>query len=380
MQEMDSNANILMLTFACCTMAHAVATAVMAIYARYKVQYLSLAWIMGVFTAILLVITPYSTSIAHGHPGLLHPGMLLMFVVGSYLQSIYTFGFTMPGFLQWERMWGYAAPIIILALVSLVAFYPFGSLTKVYTISELLDNILSPELILRIIALVMGIYYVINIFRLPHRMAYKTTIPPYLVRYCTLLGLSSILYIYVCFNYSPVGLCWYVAVFSAINLYLVFQTLDNMARTLPPPHIVTEDGTIEEDPDETSQNDDEAEARRQEDFNEKNLHYYHRIQHWMQTHRNDWCDYTFNRDRLCEETGINRQLILQCLRSQGYNNVHEYITIYRVQELKNLIKSGQMQTATESDLAGFATAKTARLSFQRIYGISLDQYISQHAK
>lgn len=195
-----------------------------------------------------------------------------------------------------------------------------------------------------------------------------------------MLGLSSILYIYVCFNYSPVGLCWYVAVFSAINLYLVFQTLDNMARTLPPPHIVTEDGTIEEDPDETSQNDDEAEARRQEDFNEKNLHYYHRIQHWMQTHRNDWCDYTFNRDRLCEETGINRQLILQCLRSQGYNNVHEYITIYRVQELKNLIKSGQMQTATESDLAGFATAKTARLSFQRIYGISLDQYISQHAK
>ena len=372
--------NTVLLTFASCTVAHAVATTVMAIYARYKVQYLSLAWIMGIFTVILLVITPYSASVANGHPGLLHPGMLLMFVVGSYMQSIYTFGFTMPGFLQWERMWGYAAPAILIGIVSLIAFYPFGSLTKVYTMAELLDNILSPDLILRIVALGIGVYYIVNIFRLPHRLAHNTTIPTYLVKYSILLGLSSILYIYVCFNYSPHGLCWYAGVFTSVNLYLVFQTIDNMARTLPHPHIVPDEDTMGTEADETSQDDAEAEARRQEDFNEKNLYYYHRLQSWMQTHRNAWCDYTFNRDRLCEETGINRHLMLQCLRSQGYNDVHEYLTLYRVEELKNLIKAGQLQTATESDLAGFATAKTARLSFQRIYGINLDQYITQHTK
>lgn len=377
---MDTDNLIVTLTFACCTMAHAIATAVVSIYARYKVQYLSLAWIMGVFTMILLIITPYSASVANGHPGLLHPGMLLMFVVGSYLQSIYTFGITMPGFLQWGRMWKYASPIILLGLVSLIAFYPFGSLTKVYSMSELVDNILSPDLIMRIIALFMGVYYVLNIFRLPHRMAYKTTIPTYLVGYCTLLGLSSVLYIYVCFNYSSDGLCWYVAVFSALNLYLVFQTLDNMAHSLPLPHIDNNSYTLddEETDDETVQN--EAEAKREEDFNERNLHCYHRIQHWMQTHRMAWRDYTFNRDRLCEETGVNRQLMLQCLRSQGYNNVHEYLTLYRVEELKNLIKSGQLSSATECDMAGFATVKTARLCFERTYGVKLDDYIEEKTR
>lgn len=375
---METGNFIVMLTFACCTIAHAVATAVVAIYARYKVQYLSLAWIMGLFTMILLIITPFSASVANGHPGLLHPGMLLMFVVGSYMQSIYTFGITMPGFLQWGRMWSYASPIIILGVVSLVAFYPFGSLTKVYSFSELADNILSPDLIMRIIALGMGVYYVINIFRLPHRMAYKTIIPTYLVGYCTLLGLSSVLYIYVCFNYSAQGLCWYVGVFSALNMYLVFQTLDNMARTLPLPHIDDDSYMLDEDTDENAQND--AETRREEDFNERNLRCYHRIQHWMQNHRAAWCDYTFNRDRLCEETGINRQLMLQCLRSQGYNNVHEYLTLYRVEELKNLIKSGQLRTAAECDMAGFATVKTARLCFERTYGVKLDDYISEKTK
>ena len=297
---------------------------------------------------------------------------------GARISQADTFGITMPGFLQWERMWLYASPIIILGFISLVAFYPFGSLTKVYSFAELVDNILSPDLIMRIIALCMGIYYVVNIFRLPHRMAYKTTIPAYLVGYCTLLGLSSVLYIYVCFNYSPQGLCWYVGVFSALNMYLVFQTMDNMARSLPLPHIDEDDYLLDDDVDANTQ--DDADTRREEDFNERNLRCYHRVQHWMQTHRPAWCDYTFNRDRLCEETGINRQLMLQCLRSQGYNNVHEYLTLYRVEELRKLIKSGRLRTVTDCDMAGFATARTARLCFERIYDVSLDDYIEGKSK
>ena len=105
---------------------------------------------------------------------------------------------------------------------------------------------------------------------------------------------------------------------------------------------------------------------------------YNRVQYWMQNNRQSWCSYTFNRDMLCEETGINRQLLLQCLRSQGHNNVHDYLTLYRVEELRRLIKTGALTSVQECDMAGFGSVKTARLAFQRVLGIDLDEYISDH--
>ena len=90
-----------------------------------------------------------------------------------------------------------------------------------------------------------------------------------------------------------------------------------------------------------------------------------------------WISNGFTRDKLCEETGINRQLMLQCLRSQGHNNIHEYITTYRIEELKRLVLAGRICSVSDCVRVGFATTKTARTCFERIEGRNLDEYIAQ---
>lgn len=363
-----------LLTFSCCSTAHFVVTAVMALYARYRVKYLSIAWIMGMFSFILGIVAYFSTSVSDGNPGILHPAMMVMLVVGAYLQSIYTLGITMPGFLQWFRMLRYASPIFALVFVYAVAVYPIGSLTLVYTYSELLESFWSMDLFLRFLALLLSVYYLANIAILPRLMSSKTDVPGYILGYCTALGISDLYYIYVSIDYTPIKLCIWTIVFTLLNLYLAFRTLENMASHMPHPDIT--DGAIEE-PGEESDVDQEREVRRLEDFNEMNIKRYHRVQYWMQNNKEEWTDNTFNRDRLCIATGINRQLMLQCLRSQGHNNVHDYLTVYRVEELKRLILRGDVKSVTETDMAGFGTPKTARACFLRVEGLSLDDYIEK---
>ena len=97
----------------------------------------------------------------------------------------------------------------------------------------------------------------------------------------------------------------------------------------------------------------------------------------MQNHVGQWTDYTFGRDQLCDQVGLNRHLVLQALRSQGYNDVHEYLSIYRVEELQRLIVQGKIKALRECVDAGFGTIKTARSCFERVKGINLDEYLTQ---
>lgn len=346
----------------------------MSIFARRQVRYLSIAWIMGIFTAILGIVTPYSNAVANGNPGLLHPGMLVMLVVGTYLQSIYTLGFTMPGYLQWRRMWSYASPILILGVVCLLDF-PTGQFTKIFTWKELLDNLISLDMLLRLAAVGLGIYYVLNILRLPRRLTHIVNLPTYLIAYCTILGLSAAFYIYLCVGYKPYLLGIYIIMLTSINAYLCLHMIGDAANHLPLPTIRTE--FMEEEVEDTAPVAEEQETRKTVDFNEANLKRYRRVQYWMHNNRKEWTDYTFNRDRLCEATGINRQLMLQCLRSQGHNNIHDYLTMYRVEELRRLVANGTIKNVSESDMAGFGAVKTARASFEKLQGISLDDYIAQ---
>lgn len=71
--------------------------------------------------------------------------------------------------------------------------------------------------------------------------------------------------------------------------------------------------------------------------------------------------------------------MLQCLRSQGHNNIHDYITTYRIEELKRLVQVGRVGSVSDCVQVGFATAKTARSCFERIEGRNLDDYIAQMA-
>lgn len=360
----------ILIVFLCCSVAHFVITAVMALFARHQVKYLSIAWIMGIFATALLLQSSFYEVVATGEePGMLHPYALMAVMVISYLQSIYPLSIPMPGFLQWGRMWKYAMPAILLILVYMGAMLLGSRPVIIHSLGDLRQHLLSGDLVARLAMVLVSFWYIFNIFRLPHRLAH-VEFPRYLVGYSMMLGLSVIFYLVVAINYDGRLIMLYVIIFTMLNLYLCFRTLETMALELPKP-------VIEEVKDEPT--DDEL-RKAEEDFNEVNLQRFQRVQYWMQHNVEVWTDSTFNRDNLCRETGINRHLLLQCLRSQGYNNVHDYLSTYRVEELKRRIDRGQTSTLTECLDAGFGAIKTARVCFEKWGGTTLDKYLKIHAK
>lgn len=366
--------DIVLLTLACAATAHFVVTCVMSLYARHKIQYLCLAWVNGIFFAMLVVAACFSRQIASGVPGALHPVMLLSLVVTCFLQSIFPLSIPMPGYLQWGRMWRYAMPAIVLIVVYIpILLYLGASLPVLSGMDEIGHLLLRSDMLLRLASLGLSIYYIINIFRLPHLVAKSADVPRYLMGYCSAMGITVLFYVSVSVWYTPVGLMAYIIMFTVVNLYLAFRTLETMAMALPKPVIELEERmpavtTVEQEPIE------------EEDFNQANVQRFQRITHWMQNHRKEWMDNTFGRDRLCEELGYNRHLVLQCIRSQGFNNVHDYINSYRIEALKQMVHSGQIQTVNDCILVGFGTPKTARGCFERSEDMSLDVFLSQNVR
>lgn len=345
--------------------AHLVVSAIMGLYARHKVQYLCLAWVNGIFGFVLAAVTTISEQIAEGEPGIMHPAMIMPLLCGVYLQSIFPLSIPMPGFLQAKRMVKYARPVIALTTVYSVARLMGSNIVIMHTFPEVIQNLLSSDVLLRVLALGISIYYIVNIFLLPRRMVHKTDIPSYLIGYCLCLGFSVVFFTIVSILYNPTALMIYIIIFTLLNLYLAFRTLEEMAIHLPQPALIK----VQEEPTE-----DIVEKAEKEDFNEANLLRFKRLEFWMQNHKKEWTDNTFGRDRLCEAVGYNRHLILQCVRSQGYNNVHDYINRYRIEELKQLISKGKITALGEVVDAGFGTIQTARSCFLKMEGITLDEY------
>lgn len=370
-------ANTILLTLACSAMAHLVMTCVMALYARHRVQYLSLAWINGIFSAILIGAAVISGMIPSGQPGILNPLMMIMLVVGCFLQSIYPLSIPMPGYLQWGRMWKYASPAIVLIIIYLLAFLVGENMEEFYTFAEVRENLFSLSMLLRLAAFLLALFYVFNIFMLPRLMVRHPSVPRYLKGYCIVLSFSAVFYLVVCIVYDPTLLMVYVVIFTLLNMYLALRALETMAMTLPHPVIEAVEDIAEEtlmaEAEEAADEDGKSER---EDFNEANLQRYHRLEAWMQKNRAAWTESTFGRDQLCREVGLNRHLVLQSVRSQGHNNVHEYINRYRIEELKRLILRGEVATVGESVDAGFGTVATARSCFKKMEGIRLDDYMA----
>lgn len=363
------NATVCLITLVCSTTAHWVCAMIYSLFARHKVQYLCLAWINAIFAAILTISCFFCHTIAEGQPGMLHPFMLLVLVSSCYLQSIYPLSIPMPGFLQWGRMWRYASPIVVLLALYIIALLVGSRFVIIRDFSDIFRNLLTSDLLLRLTALGLSVYYIINIFRLPRQMTKTPNVPRYLIGYCTVLGLISVFYVVATVIYSPHMILCYVILFTIVNLYLNFRVLETMAIHLPKPVLET----VTEEPTE-----EDVVKAELEDFNEANLRRFNRIQFWMQHHREAWTSNLFNRDILCEAVGYNRHLVLQCVRSQGFNNVHDYINSYRIEYLKKLIRNRDAKNLTECLVAGFGTVKTARSCFEKIEGIPLDQFIAEH--
>ena len=354
--------------------AHFVIAAVMSLFARHKVQYLSLAWIMAIFAVVSLGTLAIDDFIQASNPGILHPAMLLALTATVFLQSIYPLSITMPAFLQWGRSWKYASPAVILFAIYGVALIFGLRPVAVYTWAELWQHLFSSDILLRFSMLALSIYYIVNIFRLPRVMLRNPDTPHYLFGYAFALGLSLSLYTWLVIEFSVDLLCLWIIVFTAVNLYLCLRVLETMAIHLPTPDIIA----LDKEPVGVSPTDETDETCSEEDFNEANQHRFERIEHWMQHNKPLWTDYTFGRDQLCEHTGINRHLMLQSIRSQGYYNIHEYISRYRIDELQRMIQRGEVTTLSDCLDAGFATIKTIRIAFEKFTGDSLDNFLAKH--
>ncbi len=358
-----------LIIMACSTTAHYVLAMVFFVYARHKVRYLSIAWIMAIF-AFLSTFMCLLWELPSHLTGILQPAALLGLVSICYLQSIYPLSFVMPGYLQWQRMVKYASPVI-----ALIAIYTISRLfgrqpLVIDDISDLPRHILTADAIIRLATLALSLFYIINIFRLPRRHT-KQHVPAYIIGYTLALALSAAYYATICLLPPSLTLSTaYVITFTVLNLYLSLRTLETMALELPKPTITA----IDKNPSET----DLEQAKR--DFNEANQKRFERVEYWMQHNVEEWKQFTFGRDRLCRETGINRHLLLQCVRSQGYNDVHDYISAYRIRELKRMIIEGEAHNLTECQDAGFGTIKTVRNSFQKCEGTSVDDFLARHAR
>ena len=350
------------------TVAHLMIAAVMSLFARHRVQYLSLAAIMGLFGFAFMAMLFFAAEIESATPMLLDPGLLMGLTAAVFLQSIYPLSIPMPAYLQWKRMLIYAAPAICVFVVygflSLFGFHP----VHFHMWREIPAQLFTSDILLRFVVLGLSFYYMLNMFRLPRTLLQHPDIPNYLAAYTVGLGLSSCIFVWLTLDYSLWLFIVWLVILTLQNLYMCFRTLETLALGLPKPEILK----VETEPSvvETNEGDDE-------DFNEANRHRFERIEFWMQNHREEWTDNTFGRDRLCEAVGYNRHLVLQCIRSQGYYNVHEYINRYRIEELKRLITKGKITTLGETVDAGFGAIQTARSCFLKMEGITLDEYWNQ---
>ncbi len=345
---------------------HLMMSLVMFYLARRSVQFLSLAWIMLLICVMHSVALFFVATHSVIPPlGILHPVLLIYLMACSFLLSIYPLGLCMPGYLQWGRMWGYAVPALVVIFIYCIGAAVGSNLATVYDVHDFRRFFLSGDVFLRMAALLLSGYYIVNIFRLPHRLVRKMQLPSDLIAYGAALGLVSVFFIVVTIRFSAVLLTIYLFLFTMVNLFLFFRILRPTVEAISYPDF----RQVEKPP--TKEEITQSEV---EDFNEANLHRFEVMEYVMQ-HDRPFVDPNFNRERLCRLAGFNRHMALQSLRSQGYNDIHEYISRYRVAELRRLIEAGEVTDVKQSNRVGFRSPTTAVTSFLRYEGIELPAFI-----
>lgn len=359
--------NILLIFIVTYTVVHLMMSAVLFLYSRYKVEYLAPAWITSIFGIGGCISIPFILHYEGKEFGILHPYMLMLLVASSFLQSLQPLGIAMPGYLQWGRMWRYATPALTVLSIYALGLLMDSEPVVLQNFSDIPEKLLQSDILLRVACLGVSIYYIVNIFRLPHLLIKHTQVPRYVKAYGSAIGIVATYYVVATIFFSMINILIYLGLFTLLNMYIFFRTLETMAIHLPKPAIEQ----VQEAP--TQEWITEVEK---EDFNQANKQRFNRMEFFMQQ-KKEWTDNTFGRDHLCEATGINRHLMLQCLRSQGYNNIHDYINSYRINALKQKIRSGEIRTANESVIVGFGSGKTARNCFERMEDQSLDDYIKE---
>lgn len=344
---------------------------VLFIYSRRSVAYLAQAWI-SLLTSLIYGVALVFTA-THGTSelqplGMLHPTLIITLLITSFLLSINPLGMVMPGYLQVGRMLRYASPAAFILL-----FYGLGLLvgSKPVIIDDgeaLRQSMLSGDVLLRLASVVMSSLYVMGIIVLPHRFIRKTgySLPANIVSYASLLGFVQILLLITTIWFSYTSIIIYEVLFTAVSLMLSGCMIKGNISVQPYPeiHIVKTPPTTQE-----------IENEETRDFNAANARRFESIEYAMQ-HEKPFVSPDFNREALCRLSGFNRHIVLQTLRSQGYNDVHDYISRYRVSELRRLIETGEVTDIRQHERVGFRTLKTAISAFERYEHIDLATFIA----
>ena len=341
----------------------------MALLSRYRVEYLSITWILGIFAAASFGCIPIISWMYPTDVGVLNSILVLVLLCTTFLQSIYPLSFTMPGYLQLGRMLKYASPAAVI-----IFYYVVKGVVErqmhVYEWDTLWDNFFTLDVLMRFAALILSALYISGIVILPRRMLKDdASIPRYVKGYCTAMAVAFVFFLGLCLHFSAELMLAYIYIFTLLNLYIVMRTLETMAKRLlhPTPQQQQEPETQQE-----------AVSEEGEDFNEDNLRRARLADNYMK-HTDEWSNPTFGRDNLCREIGVNRHLLLQALRSQGWNDTHEYITSFRVTRLRQIIESHPKDSLTNVCYdAGFCTVRTAKAAFLKFLDKSLDDFWREH--
>lgn len=352
---------------------HLTMAIVLFIYARRSVAYLAQAWTTMLTCCIYAVALGYiaTHNVAMGN-NMLHPALLVYLLVISFLLSINPLGMVMPGYLQMGRMVRYAAPAAAIVVLYLLGLAAGSEVVVISSFGDLQVNLLTGDVLLRLASLLLSSYYIINIIVLPHRLirTQDYSLPANVVTYASLLGLVQVLFVFSTIWFSYAYIIIYEVLFTAVSLMLCGCMIKANIQAQPYPEII---------PVETPPTPQEITKVELEDFNEANLRRFEGIEYVMQ-HGKPYVSPDFNRDHLCRFCGFNRHIVLQTLRSQGYNDVHDYISRYRVRELRRMIEEGEVTDIKQHERVGFRTLKTAILAFERYEHEDLAAFINARVK
>lgn len=350
---------------------HLTMAIVLFIYARRSVAYLAQAWISMLTSLIYVVAVAFIAfygAESLGALGMFNPTLLLLLLVVSFLLSITPLGIVMPGYLQAPRMLKYASPAAAIIVLYLLGLLMGSSPVAIERLSDLSHCFLSGDVLLRVASLLLSTFYIVNIIVLPHRLIRKTgySLPVNVISYASLLGIVQLLLVFATLWESYVLIIIYEVLFTAVSLMLSGCMIKANISELPYPAI---------HPVETPPSALEISQAEDQDFNASNALRFEGIEYVMQ-HEKPFVAPDFNRDRLCRLCGFNRHIVLQTLRSQGYNDVHDYISRYRVSELRHLIETGQITDIRQHERVGFRTLRTAVLAFERYEHEDLQEFFN----
>lgn len=352
---------------------HLTMSVILFIYSHRSVAYLAQAWstlLIFIMYAVTLFFVVSYPAIETLLLGMFHPILLLGLLFTSFLLSINPLGMVMPGYLQAPRMLRYAFPAAFIIILYLLGLLIGSRPVHIDSFETLCHSFLSGDVLLRVASLLLSMYYVVNIIVLPHRLIRKSgyTLPANVVSYASLLGIVQLLFVCTTLWVSYPLVIIYEILFTAVSLMLTGCMIQANISVQPYPEI---------QPVEVPPTLQEISQTEQEDFNAANLQRFLGIEYVMQ-HDKPYVASDFNRDRLCRLSGFNRHVVLQALRSQGYNDVHDYISRYRVSELRRLIEIGEVTDIRQHECVGFRTLKTAVLAFERYEHEELQQFIERH--